>query len=157
MKFMRYALILIALPCALMALLSTVSCSVPKLGLKNGRLLPCPPSPNCVSSLAPPSDSTHHVEPLVMHKSLESTLGGIKAVLASMPRTLILSESSDYLRAQCTTLIFRFKDDVEFHILPSKQLVHIRSGSRIGHSDFGTNRQRVETIRSAWDAWRSRQ
>jgi uncharacterized protein (DUF1499 family) len=154
---MRYAIIRIALPCALMALLSTVSCSVPKLGLKNGRLVPCPTSPNCVSSLAPPSDSTHHVEPLVMHKSLESTLGGIKAVLASMPRTLILSESSDYLRAQCTTLIFRFKDDVEFHILPSKQLVHIRSGSRIGHSDFGTNRQRVETIRSAWDAWRSRQ
>ncbi|MEE2888566.1 MAG: DUF1499 domain-containing protein [Planctomycetota bacterium] len=154
---MRYLLLLVLLPLALTLVLSIVSCSVPKLGLRDGQLLPCPTTPNCVSSLSPKSDTGHHVEPLSMHNNQESTMIGLRAIIAEMPRTLILEETGDYLRVQFTTQILRFKDDVEFHLVTAGDIVHIRSASRVGYSDFGANRKRVEMIRTAWNSWRSRQ
>ena len=82
---------------------------------------------------------------------------GLRAIIAEMPRTLILEETGDYLRVQFTTQILRFKDDVEFHLVTAGGIVHIRSASRVGYSDFGANRKRVEMIRTAWNSWRSRQ
>lgn len=142
---------------ARLTLLFTMACSVPELGLKNDRLLPCPASPNCVSSLAPTTDLTHYAEPLVMHETVASTLIGLQTILKEFPRSLILEAADVYLRAQFTTLVFRFKDDVEFHIVPAERIVHIRSASRIGYYDFSTNRRRVEAIRKAWNSWLARQ
>ena len=82
---------------------------------------------------------------------------GLKAIVSEMPRTQILEETSEYLRVQFTTQVLRFRDDVEFHIIGESKLVHIRSASRIGYSDFGANRARVRRIRTAWESWRSRQ
>jgi uncharacterized protein (DUF1499 family) len=41
-----------------------------------------------------------------------------------------------------------FVDDVEFLIEPNTQVIHVRSASRLGQSDLGVNRQRIEMIRA---------
>ena len=69
--------------------------------------------------------------------------------VSALPRTTIVSESEDYLHAECKSLIFRFVDDLEFHLRPDEQLIAVRSASRLGYSDLGANRRRVEQIRNA--------
>jgi uncharacterized protein (DUF1499 family) len=132
-------------------LLSLASCAVPELGLLDGQLTPCPGSPNCVSSLA--VDEAHRVEAFPLVQSVAVTCEGLKAIVATMPRTTLLRDESHYLRFEFTSLMFRFKDDVEFHIVPADELIHVRSASRVGHSDFGVNRRRVAALRLAYDAW----
>jgi len=65
-----------------------------------------------------------------------------------MKRTTIVAEKEDYLHAEAKSLIFRFVDDVEFYFPATEKLIHVRSASRVGHSDLGVNRKRVEEIRS---------
>jgi len=44
----------------------------------------------------------------------------------------------------------RYVDDVELRLDENKQLIHVRSASRVGHSDLGANRKRVARIRAAF-------
>ena len=60
--------------------------------------------------------------------------------------------AADYIRAEATTRIFGFVDDLELRFDDSAQRIHIRSASRIGRSDLGANRARVERLRKAWAA-----
>lgn len=48
--------------------------------------------------------------------------------------------------------LFRFADDVEFFLDEGTSTIHMRSASRVGYSDFGVNRRRVEEIRTRFDA-----
>jgi uncharacterized protein (DUF1499 family) len=41
-----------------------------------------------------------------------------------------------------------FVDDVEFLLDDSAKVIHVRSASRLGESDLGVNRKRIETIRA---------
>ena len=68
-------------------------------------------------------------------------------IIASLPRTQVVSHTNEYIHAECTSLIFRFVDDVEFLLDEEKYLIHVRSASRVGYSDLGVNRKRIETIR----------
>jgi uncharacterized protein (DUF1499 family) len=43
-------------------------------------------------------------------------------------------------------------DDVEFLLGDGTRTIHVRSVSRVGYSDFGVNRRRVEEIRTRFDA-----
>jgi uncharacterized protein (DUF1499 family) len=115
------------------------------LGVRAGRLAPCPASPNCVSSQA--ADESHRVEALAFVGSTAEAMQKLKQLLGEMPRTKIVQETDDYLHAEATTRVFRFVDDVEFYLDEAAGLIHIRSASRVGHSDFGVNRGRVEKIR----------
>jgi uncharacterized protein (DUF1499 family) len=110
------------------------------------QLEPCPPSPNCVSSLAPGGE--HRVEPL-------SLIDGDPA--ASWQRLLSVIEQhggelvrrdAGYAHAVFTSALFRFKDDLE--VVLSSDHIDIRSASRAGRSDLGKNRQRVESIRQEY-------
>ncbi|CAB1059228.1 hypothetical protein D1BOALGB6SA_3986 [Olavius sp. associated proteobacterium Delta 1] len=49
------------------------------------------------------------------------------------------------------SLIFQFVDDVELLFSDEKNLIHVKSASRIGYSDLGANRKRVERIRLAFE------
>ncbi|MDT7043203.1 DUF1499 domain-containing protein [Candidatus Nitronereus thalassa] len=109
------------------------------------RLAPCPSSPNCVSSQS--KDPDHYIDPLAFHGSPEDTKTRLKHVLTSLPRTIIVEEGPTYLRAESTSLIFRFTDDLDFVIDAEQQLIHVRSASRVGYSDLGANRKRIEAIR----------
>lgn len=68
-------------------------------------------------------------------------------VLRDMPRTEVIKVSDNYVRAESTTLIMRFTDDFEIYIDSKKRLLHFRSASRVGRSDFGVNRKRVESFK----------
>jgi uncharacterized protein (DUF1499 family) len=41
-----------------------------------------------------------------------------------------------------------YVDDVEFYLDEGANVIHVRSASRLGKSDLGVNRQRVEEIRA---------
>ncbi len=56
--------------------------------------------------------------------------------------------TDDYLHAECSSAVFGFVDDLELHLRPAEKLIAVRSASRVGHSDFGVNRKRVEQLRS---------
>lgn len=117
------------------------------LGVKDGRLRPCPDKPNCVCSQA--SDA-HHVQPLAFEGSADSALSRLKAIVAAMPRMRIVHEAPHYLRAESESRLFGFVDDLELLVAPDAHVVHVRSASRLGRSDFGVNRKRVEAIRASF-------
>ena len=62
----------------------------------------------------------------------------------------VKKEIDQFIHVEFTSNIFRFIDDVEFY-LTEQGVIHFRSASRIGHSDLGVNRRRVEMIRIAFN------
>ncbi len=116
------------------------------LGVNNGKLAPCPNSPNCVSSQS--SDTVHAIAPLTFSSTPEQAIAQIKSVIESLPRTKIITENQDYLYAEFKSGLMGFVDDVEFYLDRNANIIQVRSASRLGQSDLGVNRQRIETIRS---------
>jgi uncharacterized protein (DUF1499 family) len=133
-----------------LALLSVLSRPPTNLGAQDGRLAPCPASPNCVCSQG--GDAGHGIEPLRYDGSGEAALQRLRAVLEAWPRTRVVTATNNYLHAECTSLVFRFVDDVEFLLDPGAGVIQCRSASRAGRSDFGVNRRRIEGIRQAFAA-----
>jgi uncharacterized protein (DUF1499 family) len=131
-----------------LAMMSLFSRKPSNLGVVDGRLAPCPASPNCVCTQA--TEAEHRMEPISFTGSPNEALQRIKAVVAQMPRTKIVTVEDNYLHAEFRSAIFRFVDDVEFLFDPESQLIHFRSASRVGHSDLGVNRRRMEKIRAAF-------
>ncbi|MBV6626000.1 MAG: DUF1499 domain-containing protein [Rivularia sp. (in: Bacteria)] len=121
------------------------------LGVNNGKLAACPKSPNCVSSQSPSSDETHFIQPLKYTSTTEKALNDLKNVIQSENKTKIINESSDYLYAEFKSALMGYVDDVEFYLDSSTNTIHVRSASRLGQSDLGVNRKRIETIRTKFN------
>ena len=51
------------------------------------------------------------------------------------------------MQAVVKTPVMKFRDDVQLLFLPDDMLIQVRSSSRLGISDLGTNARRVETLR----------
>ncbi|MBK1987534.1 DUF1499 domain-containing protein [Sphaerospermopsis aphanizomenoides BCCUSP55] len=119
------------------------------LGVKDGRLAPCPASPNCVCSQS--SDSLHQIAPLSFTSTPAQALSQLQGIIQSLPRTKIISETENYLYAEFKTALMGFVDDVEFYLDSNEQVIHVRSASRLGYGDLGVNRQRIETIRTLFN------
>lgn len=119
------------------------------LGVRDGALTPCPPKPNCVHSDA--QDPDHRVPALSLRESPAQALLKIKKIVLAMPRTSLVEEREDYLAFTFESRIFRFVDDVEFYAPAQAKAVSIRSASRLGYSDLGVNRQRIEAISQEYD------
>ena len=115
------------------------------LGVVNGKLAPCPNSLNCVSSQA--EDEKHRVEPLRYESSRSEAKAGLLGVIRSMKRARIAVEEDDYIHAEFKSALWRFIDDVEFYFVHESKIIHVRSASRVGRSDLGVNRKRIERIR----------
>ena len=109
---------------------------------------PCPASPNCVSTQAAASDSEHYIAPIPFTGTAEEAKARLLALLQQMPRTKLLTDESNYIHVETRTAVMRFVDDVEFYIDNASQTIQFRSASRIGYSDMGTNRKRMEEIRA---------
>jgi uncharacterized protein (DUF1499 family) len=75
----------------------------------------------------------------------------LKKAIESLERTTVIQESEDYLRMECKSAIMGFVDDVEFYF-PDEKVIHVRSASRLGYSDLGVNRKRVERLRKLFAA-----
>jgi uncharacterized protein (DUF1499 family) len=112
---------------------------------KNGHFAPCPGSPNCVSTEA--RDDIHTIAPISYSTDMENAKAKLIGVIRSMPRSKIVSERINYISAEFTSAIFRFVDDVEFFIDDDSKTIQFRSASRVGYSDMGVNRKRMEEIR----------
>jgi len=107
--------------------------------------LDCPDTPNCVSSLA--KNPKYRVEPFKLKNDPKTSWGIVQKTVASLSRTKIVSADNSDIHAECKSMIFRFVDDLTLHLNPSNGIIHIRSASRIGYSDLGVNRHRVESLR----------
>lgn len=143
----------VILNCALLLLLPMVligcqSVRPANLGTHDGNLAPCPSSPNCVSSQS--SDDAHRIAPLTYSGPAAYAMKRLTAIVQTFPRTSAITISDSYLHAEFTSSLFRFVDDVEFVIDDDAKVIHVRSASRMGYSDLGVNRKRVEEIRLQW-------
>lgn len=116
------------------------------IGVQAGKLAPCPNTPNCVSSQS--QDAQHKIDPLTYSSTPQEVLANLKTVIESLPKTKIITQSENYLYAEFTSQLMGFVDDVEFLIDDSAKVIHVRSASRLGQSDLGVNRKRIETIRA---------
>ena len=116
------------------------------LGVRDGKLAPCPSTPNCVCSQS--EDAEHKIEPLTYKSTPQVAFSQLKQAIASQPRTKIITQSPNYLYAEFTSAIMKFVDDVEFYLDEDAKVIHVRSASRLGQSDLGVNRKRIETIRA---------
>lgn len=118
------------------------------LGLTDGnKLRTCPDSPNCVCS--DQADSAWAIEPLRLTAKPADAWRALVSYATTEPRMRIVERREDYLRIESRTRLLRFVDDVEFHLRPDEQIIAMRSASRIGYSDLGTNRKRLESVRAA--------
>ncbi|MBC87079.1 MAG: hypothetical protein CL677_07845 [Bdellovibrionaceae bacterium] len=113
-------------------------------GILEGQLKPCPESPNCVCSFQHKDDEEHYIAPETFSENPIEKL----AALLEKQGLKIVEKNETYLHATDTSLIFRFVDDFEALYDGDTQTLHFRSASRLGRSDFGVNRKRVEKIKS---------
>lgn len=120
------------------------------LGVRNGRLKPPPTSPNAVSSQV--TQGYHAIAPLRYKGPRDAAMRTLAGIVREGPRATIITQTAEYLHAEYETALLGFVDDVEFWFPPEEGVIHVRSASRLGTSDFGVNRKRVETIRARLDA-----
>jgi uncharacterized protein (DUF1499 family) len=111
-----------------------------------GKLQRCPSSPNCVSSW-PGEDEKHRVPPLRWPATLADTKAKLRRAVLSAGNAKFVEETETYWHVEFRSRFFRFVDDVEFLFDPQGEIIHVRSASRVGYSDLGVNRARVEKIR----------
>jgi len=131
----------------MLVVLSIASRKQPELGLLNGQLRPCPATPNCVCSEQRVEGA--FVEPLGYTITAADAWSKIKQAIIETGG-VVVTEQNGYLHARYVTPLMRYVDDVELRLDETKQLIHIRSASRVGHSDLGANRKRVARIRAAF-------
>jgi uncharacterized protein (DUF1499 family) len=118
------------------------------LGVKDGALVPCPSSPNCVSSFA--GDERHRIDPLAFTGDADEAFSRLKRVLAAREDSSVVEEGEGYLRVELRTRLF--VDDAEFLLDRARRVIQLRSASRVGYSDLGKNRRRMEEIRARFAA-----
>ena len=142
--------LLIVLFVILVVPLTILSCAPnpSKVQLVDGRLRACPNSPNCVSSES--DNASSRIEPLIFQDPPEKAWSDLKETVRELGGE-IQEEHEGYFWATFTSRVFRFVDDVEFRMVSTDGIVHVRSGSRVGYSDLGVNRRRVEKLRALFN------
>jgi uncharacterized protein (DUF1499 family) len=119
------------------------------LGVQEGKLAACPNTPNCVSSQATTADAEHYITPIAYQSTPADAMAKLKSVIEGMERTKIIRETGDYLYAEFTSALMGYVDDVEFYLDPNTPgQLQVRSASRLGQSDLGVNRKRIEALRA---------
>ncbi len=132
------------------------------LGVRDGRLKAPARIPNSVSSQAGlhtenPMRESAAIAPLQLKPGDRDgaiTLAALKSIVEAMPGARVVTSDSTYLYAEFTSQWFRFVDDTEFWFDPAAGVIQVRSASRLGESDLGVNRKRVEAIRDQLSAAR---
>jgi uncharacterized protein (DUF1499 family) len=122
------------------------------LGASAGKLASPVDKPNNVSSQAPATDRKHYVVPFTFEGDPVAAFQKLVKLVQAQPRARIMTRSENYLHAEFQSPLMGFVDDVEFLLLPAERVIHVRSGARLGYSDFGVNRKRVESLRAQFGA-----
>jgi uncharacterized protein (DUF1499 family) len=111
------------------------------LGVKDGKLTACPGTPNCVNSQGQNAQSK--IAPLP-----DVAIADLVKIVKGMERATIIEQTDSYLYVEFKSKLMGYVDDVEFYRDPNEEIVHVRSASRLGKSDLGVNRKRIEEIRA---------
>jgi uncharacterized protein (DUF1499 family) len=111
-----------------------------------GPLAPCPDTPNCVSSRA--GDAAHAAAPIPYRGDSVTAMQRLAAAAAALPGARVVTARPDYLHVEVASRFMGFVDDVEA-TPDASGAIHVRSASRLGRSDFGVNRARIEALRDA--------
>lgn len=130
-----------------------VSCVGPTVGLVDGSLRDCPSSPNCVCSEVAFEDSGY-IEPFAVPAGEAGQVAFDRLAGLVEERATIETLEPGYLHAVFKTSLLRFRDDFEARLEAEGRQIHVRSASRLGFSDLGANRRRVEALREAYEAAR---
>ena len=120
------------------------------LGARGGRLGDCPDRPNCVSSQV--SDEGHTVKPFGFTGNAGAAMSRLATLIETQEGARIVTRRADYLHAEYQSKLMGFVDDLELLADRAAHVIHVRSASRLGYSDFGVNRARVEALRAAFTA-----
>jgi uncharacterized protein (DUF1499 family) len=116
-----------------------------RIGLVEGKLRPCPSSPNCVSTQA--DAESRRMEPIPFAGSHPEAQQRLLEVIKGMKGSRLALVKDDSIHAEFTSALFKFVDDVEFYFDSQAKIIHFRSASRVGYYDFGVNRKRMEYVR----------
>ena len=144
-KVLLIILLIVLVPLAF-AVMSIASRGQKPAGLTpDGRLSPCPDSPNCVCSEYEGDQAA--IEPLPFAGSAEAARAGLLEAIEYTGGT-VREEDGNYICARYESAAFCFIDDLECRIDADNGVIHIRSASRVGHFDLGVNRSRVERLRA---------
>lgn len=106
---------------------------------------PCPASPNCVSTDA--TDPRHAVATLFLVR--DDAWPEIRTLVLGLPRTTLVEQGENFLRAECRSALAGFIDDLTVELRVAQRTLALRSGARTGCYDFGVNRRRIEKLRAA--------
>lgn len=123
-------------------------------GLKHAQLTQCPNTPNCLCSEF--SEHTdHYIDPIKISPNTASDEldSKLKNIITNMGGT-IKTESDDYIATTFSSAIFGFVDDFELRIDKEKKVIHLRSASRVGRSDLGINKKRIELFKKRFQDYK---
>ncbi|MEN8764008.1 MAG: DUF1499 domain-containing protein [Thiogranum sp.] len=131
----------------LLALGATGGCSsTPDKPADKAALAPCGWLPNCVHSVS--GQGLQAVDPI---KANNRQWQQIKTWIAGQTDWDIVIDDSYFIQAIVKTPLMRFRDDVQLQFDPDIDLIQVRSSSRLGISDLGTNHRRIEALREVLD------
>ena len=86
------------------------------------------------------------MKPWFYHKSREEVKEFLVEILNGEKGVKIHVNEENYIHAVYTIPIMKFKDDLEFFLPESTNIIHFRSASRVGYSDLGVNKRRLRRI-----------
>ena len=81
-------------------------------------------------------------------EKIDNPFEEIKSIIENTPRTKIVDLDDDYLHAEATSKWMKYVNDLEVSFLSESNSLIIRSESRVGESDLGVNKKRVDLIKS---------
>lgn len=117
-----------------------------EVGLVDGRLRPCPDTPNCESSEGPEAS----VAPLALGDDPVGSFAALVALVRTLPDATPREARADYAHVVFRTPLLGFRDDLELRLDRELGVAHVRSASRVGRSDLGANRARIDHLRELW-------
>ena len=97
-------------------------------------------------------DATHRVAPFDLAVDRAEVWPTVQEAVAAIPRCAVVTATADYLHAEVSSVVFGFVDDLEVHLPADGHALIVRLASRLGYSDFGVNRRRIEALRAALES-----
>lgn len=132
-------------------ILGVISRSGEVPGLVDGKLSKCPNKPNCVCSEYK-GDLNQYINPIMIDQKISvDSMPILKQVILDMGGT-IQTQGEHYIASTFSSSIFGFVDDLEVRVDLPQNTIHIRSASRVGHSDLGVNKKRAELLKQLYNA-----
>ncbi|MEE9334345.1 MAG: DUF1499 domain-containing protein [Granulosicoccaceae bacterium] len=110
----------------------------------NQQLGDCSKKPNCMGSQSSRKNQT--VEALAITSNASNAMPILIAVIRELGGE-IAQQQGKYLHATFKTPVMGYTDDVELLVDKANNVIQIRSASRLGHSDLGANKKRIDNIR----------